>query len=102
MSMLMDLRDDINYFEGEHPEEIMYLVACSLSKQPVGSSTYLKALEKYPEYFKKKGQISERTAYGYPKKGAHRPFKKDSRQVERNAICPCGYGKKYKKCCINK
>ncbi|MFH0727064.1 MAG: SEC-C metal-binding domain-containing protein [Pseudomonadota bacterium] len=30
------------------------------------------------------------------------PFKKSSGKVGRNAPCPCGSGKKYKKCCLNK
>jgi hypothetical protein len=29
-------------------------------------------------------------------------FKKNSPKVGRNAPCPCGSGKKYKKCCLNK
>jgi HEAT repeat protein len=30
------------------------------------------------------------------------PFKRDTPKVGRNAPCPCGSGKKYKKCCLNK
>jgi len=30
------------------------------------------------------------------------PFKRDSLKVGRNEPCPCGSGKKYKKCCLNK
>ena len=30
------------------------------------------------------------------------PFKRDSPKVGRNEPCPCGSGKKYKKCCLNK
>lgn len=30
------------------------------------------------------------------------PFKRDSPKVGRNDPCPCGSGKKYKKCCLNK
>ena len=30
------------------------------------------------------------------------PFKRDSAKVGRNQPCPCGSGKKYKKCCLNK
>lgn len=29
-------------------------------------------------------------------------FKNDSKKVGRNDPCPCGSGKKYKKCCLNK
>jgi len=30
------------------------------------------------------------------------PFKRGSSKVGRNEPCPCGSGKKYKKCCLNK
>ena len=30
------------------------------------------------------------------------PFKRNSPKVGRNEPCPCGSGKKYKKCCLNK
>lgn len=30
------------------------------------------------------------------------PFKRDTPKVGRNDPCPCGSGKKYKKCCLNK
>jgi uncharacterized protein YecA (UPF0149 family) len=30
------------------------------------------------------------------------PFKRTSPKVGRNEPCPCGSGKKYKKCCLNK
>lgn len=30
------------------------------------------------------------------------PFKRTSSKVGRNEPCPCGSGKKYKKCCLNK
>lgn len=30
------------------------------------------------------------------------PIKRDNQKVGRNDKCPCGSGKKYKKCCINK
>ncbi|NQY09181.1 MAG: SEC-C domain-containing protein [Flavobacteriales bacterium] len=29
------------------------------------------------------------------------PFVKDKKDVGRNKRCPCGSGKKYKKCCLN-
>ena len=35
-------------------------------------------------------------------KGAAAPFKRDTPKVGRNDPCPCGSGKKYKKCCLNK
>lgn len=30
------------------------------------------------------------------------PFKRTSAKIGRNELCPCGSGKKYKKCCLNK
>jgi len=33
---------------------------------------------------------------------AVKTFKRDTPKVGRNAPCPCGSGKKYKKCCLNK
>lgn len=30
------------------------------------------------------------------------PYKRETPKVSRNAPCPCGSGKKYKRCCINK
>ena len=30
------------------------------------------------------------------------PFKRKSPKIGRNEPCPCGSGRKYKKCCLNK
>jgi uncharacterized protein YecA (UPF0149 family) len=30
------------------------------------------------------------------------PFLREQKQVGRNDPCPCGSGKKFKKCCMNK
>ncbi len=35
-------------------------------------------------------------------KGTVLPFKRKTKKVGRNEPCPCGSGKKYKKCCLNK
>lgn len=37
-----------------------------------------------------------------PKKGTHPPFIKKTPDIGRNQPCPCGSGKKYKKCCLPK
>jgi len=38
-----------------------------------------------------------------PLKGNHQPYKRQDRKIGRNDMCPCGSGKKYKRCCcINK
>ena len=34
-----------------------------------------------------------------PSSEAPRPFKRETRKIGRNEPCPCGSGKKYKKCC---
>lgn len=34
------------------------------------------------------------------KKSGKPPFKKESPDIGRNEPCPCGSGKKYKKCCL--
>jgi len=42
-------------------------------------------------------------ARGMPEnRGKVVPFKRDSPKVGRNDPCPCGSGKKYKKCCLDK
>lgn len=47
--------------------------------------------------------VREKNAQGLPEKtGPVAPFKRDTPKVGRNAPCPCGSGKKYKKCCLNK
>ena len=39
---------------------------------------------------------------GAPRTGPIVPRKRDQKKVGRNDPCPCGSGKKYKKCCMNK
>jgi preprotein translocase subunit SecA len=40
-----------------------------------------------------------RGAAGGGEPGAHQPQRRDGDKIGRNALCPCGSGKKYKKCC---
>ena len=54
----------------------------------------LNDLAKYDNSLKKQGE-SENT-------GSMVPFKRKSAKIGRNKPCPCGSGKKYKKCCLNK
>jgi len=35
------------------------------------------------------------------KVNAHTPYVRQGRKIGRNELCPCGSGKKYKKCCLN-
>jgi len=39
---------------------------------------------------------------GFENTGKVVPFKRSAPKVGRNEPCPCGSGKKYKKCCLNK
>lgn len=50
--------------------------------------------------FFKTGVVEKRTVSEFPV--AKDPKASGSKQVGRNAPCPCGSGKKYKKCCIRK
>jgi hypothetical protein len=49
-------------------------------------SDYMKTLDLPPGY------------YAPPPK----PFVRENQKIGRNDSCPCGSGKKYKKCCLNK
>ncbi len=40
--------------------------------------------------------------YSHGGEGERQPVKKEAKKVGRNDPCPCGSGKKYKKCCANK
>ena len=37
-----------------------------------------------------------------PLKGSHPPYKRSEPKTGRNAPCPCGSGKKFKRCCAAK
>jgi uncharacterized protein YecA (UPF0149 family) len=50
--------------------------------------------------FSNYGKNSEQTEID--SKGKIVPFKRVAPKVGRNDPCPCGSGKKYKKCCLNK
>jgi hypothetical protein len=65
----------------------------------------VEALEKFPAYephFDETsgadGDVSERSPDWLPGFPSHNPF----RDVGRNDPCPCGSGKKFKKCCLHK
>ena len=47
-------------------------------------------------------EISEEEEQIFEKPGTVVPFKRNSVKIGRNDPCPCGSGKKYKKCCLNK
>ena len=40
--------------------------------------------------------------YSHGGNGETQPVKKEGKKIGRNEPCPCGSGKKYKKCCANK
>jgi hypothetical protein len=54
----------------------------------------LNKLAKYHHSTKEQGMIGST--------GNVVPFKRKSEKIGRNEPCPCGSGKKYKKCCLNK
>jgi hypothetical protein len=72
----------------------------------------IKKAEKIPFYPDRKEYQSEDNSFqeidGFddamdaPAIGDEMPFKNSSAKIGRNEPCPCGSGKKYKKCCLNK
>jgi uncharacterized protein YecA (UPF0149 family) len=74
--------------------------------QSISLSTIRTAVEEQiPDIYNQmhKRHIKLKSIYAYCKKKHHAP-KQDLQlpKVGRNAPCPCGSGKKYKKCCLNK
>ena len=55
-----------------------------------------------PEEASRWEQHQTRMNYSHGGNGETQPVKKESRKIGRNEPCPCGSGKKYKKCCANK
>jgi preprotein translocase subunit SecA len=47
-------------------------------------------------------QRQTRMSYSHGGNGESQPVKKEGKKIGRNDPCPCGSGKKYKKCCANK
>jgi preprotein translocase subunit SecA len=47
-------------------------------------------------------QRQTQMSFSHGGEGERQPIKKDATKVGRNDPCPCGSGKKYKKCCANK
>ena len=47
-------------------------------------------------------QHQTRMSYSHAGNGENQPVKKEGKKIGRNEPCPCGSGKKYKKCCANK
>ena len=45
------------------------------------------------------GELEELVFSGSETPAARKPAKRKNKKVGRNAPCPCGSGKKYKKCC---
>jgi preprotein translocase subunit SecA len=41
-------------------------------------------------------------SFSHDGEGESQPVRKEARKVGRNEPCPCGSGKKFKKCCANK
>jgi preprotein translocase subunit SecA len=47
-------------------------------------------------------QRQAKMSYSHGGNGESQPVKKEGKKIGRNEPCPCGSGKKYKKCCANK
>ncbi len=47
-------------------------------------------------------QRQAQMSFSHGGEGENQPVKKDAKKVGRNDPCPCGSGKKFKKCCANK
>ena len=47
-------------------------------------------------------QRQTKMSFSHGSNGENQPVKKEGKKVGRNDPCPCGSGKKYKKCCANK
>ena len=47
-------------------------------------------------------QRQTQMSYSHSGNGESQPVKKEGKKIGRNEPCPCGSGKKYKKCCANK
>ena len=58
----------------------------------------LRQQEQAPLWEQRQTQMS----FSHGGEGESQPVKKDAKKVGRNEPCPCGSGKKYKKCCANK
>jgi uncharacterized protein YchJ len=73
MATLIDaIGNEVIPFEDEFPEEAQVLMDICQSRDKNSKPIYLDATE---------------------------PIKKENEKVGRNDPCPCGSGKKYKKCC---
>jgi len=62
---------------------------------------YLEAVEKAYQEEKKESLIHERQPQKRIRKPKNpiAPYKRNDPKIGRNELCPCGSGKKYKKCC---
>jgi len=80
-------------FEDEYPEEANVLMKlCSDNKlRKDGQTEQGKQVFEYFEY-------EMNGTFMTNEKGT--PYKRTQPKINRNAPCPCGSGKKYKKCCI--
>ena len=56
-----------------------------------------KYMKENPDTLKKFKKVSLKTRFPFQQKG--RPKGRKKRKIGRNEPCPCGSGKKYKRCC---
>ena len=93
-------------FEDEFPEEAKILVKLCANKKLREAVQVLE--DKYPKSERLYPNISDTalalrefkySLFGVTSKGS---YERSKPKVGRNDLCPCGSGKKYKKCCIMK
>lgn len=107
--MEMDsLRSDVARLKRKYPElyklkaEFFDLVA-NRKKEKFLVDTYFKKLKyfkkTYPETFDDDDEEFDDEADGLPAEFYGEPYARAEPKVGRNEPCPCGSGKKYKKCC---
>ena len=91
-------------FEDEYPEEAKVLMELCKHKE------LRKSVQAFEDRFPNSERIYDnlnplkayinatvRTLWG----GSKTPYKRSQPKINRNEPCPCGSGKKYKKCCNN-
>ena len=58
-------------------------------------------IERRQERWLREGGEFEADSYGPIEHGSRQPYLREQQKVGRNEQCPCGSGKKFKKCCMN-
>jgi len=91
--MFLDMLDRIKR------DTIEKLFAVQLAKE---KETPELKLERKQTFVLSRGEAAQATAGGETEDGKGVTVRRDGKKVGRNDPCPCGSGKKYKKCCLPK